>query len=873
MNLNNPILWSFALTCSVQAELVDDFDTPGPLVTLTQRANPPGPVVTNSPPDTNNFLRLVNDLVINNHNHYSYDLTDTGAYETIEAWWDFRGTSLDPGADGYHFMLVPTAAYGTSGDGPAPTSEEPNVVNTFAVGVDFHPAGTVNDLSMHWNNVEHLNSRPPVGDLDIDNGAFHRAHLFIDRMGNSSIARLELSPNVLATNASAPFVVWESIVPMMLPYENRVQFGGRTGGSNMDIDLDNIHVSWTNKYLTPVPSISTNRLYQDFDLAGATDFVVSQFTGSTASAPRPGPLPRDDAPGHGVYLRLLHDNVPGGKNAISFDHVQPALASSYRYGFDFRINSQAFAADGMGISFLPIATYGLRGAGNDPATGASEEPNTAGVLAIGIDLHDESAGVNDLSVHYDSQELLNLTLDPATVFDWNTGGWSRLEIVVDAATNGTAVSVLIHPDIEGTNGTVITAIDRFVVTNLPGLYPHRLMLGARSGGRYMDVDIDNISGMIGDSNQVGLATVQDFDGVDTTGYEVWAKPDGVKTPPPELRDDGASNGRYLRLLKDSTQNHRNSLLFNQSPDGRDLPTQALTTAVFDFRIQSGDTNNPADGFAFMLIPTDTYGTSGPGAHHTYPGLAIEAPLIAGVLGIGIDVYNESLGVNDLGLYWDATQVAKITLPDSTIDFDDGFFHRLQCTIDWSSTGSTVSVSLATNILGTAGGQTNLMEHFIPGLTPYDYRVEFGARTGGATIDLDLDNISVATTPTGIPDSDLDGLPDAWELTFFGNLTTSSGSPGEDFDNDGFDDRSEFLAGTHPADTASLLEINATRVPGGQRVTWKSVDGIAYRLWRTGHASGTWSSIQGGIPGTAPVNMYFDPTNLQTSLLYRVEVEP
>ena len=106
-----------------------------------------------------------------------------------------------------------------------------------------------------------------------------------------------------------------------------------------------------------------------------------------------------------------------------------------------------------------------------------------------------------------------------------------------------------------------------------------------------------------------------------------------------------------------------------------------------------------------------------------------------------------------------------------------------------------------------------MEHFIPGLTPYDYRVEFGARTGGATIDLDLDNISVATTPTGIPDSDLDGLPDAWELTFFGNLTTSSGSPGEDFDNDGFDDRSEFLAGTHPVDTASLLDPLPHRTQG------------------------------------------------------------
>jgi hypothetical protein len=51
------------------------------------------------------------------------------------------------------------------------------------------------------------------------------------------------------------------------------------------------------------------------------------------------------------------------------------------------------------------------------------------------------------------------------------------------------------------------------------------------------------------------------------------------------------------------------------------------------------------------------------------------------------------------------------------------------------------------------------------------------------------------------DSDGDGLPDSWELAYFGNLNqTASG----DFDGDGVSNLQEFLDGTNPADTNSVL---------------------------------------------------------------------
>ena len=54
-----------------------------------------------------------------------------------------------------------------------------------------------------------------------------------------------------------------------------------------------------------------------------------------------------------------------------------------------------------------------------------------------------------------------------------------------------------------------------------------------------------------------------------------------------------------------------------------------------------------------------------------------------------------------------------------------------------------------------------------------------------------------------PDSDNDGLTDAWEQLYFGNLSRNGAG---DFDNDGFPDRSEFLAGTVPTNSASALRL-------------------------------------------------------------------
>lgn len=70
------------------------------------------------------------------------------------------------------------------------------------------------------------------------------------------------------------------------------------------------------------------------------------------------------------------------------------------------------------------------------------------------------------------------------------------------------------------------------------------------------------------------------------------------------------------------------------------------------------------------------------------------------------------------------------------------------------------------------------------------------------------------------DSDSDGLPDDWEIEFFGNL---SHGPGGDYDNDGETNEEEYFAGTDPTDGDSVMKITSLELDGDEvTVAWKTV---------------------------------------------------
>lgn len=206
-------------------------------------------------------------------------------------------------------------------------------------------------------------------------------------------------------------------------------------------------------------------------------------------------------------------------------------------------------------------------------------------------------------------------------------------------------------------------------------------------------------------------------------------------PGPAITAAGAgSTGKFLRLLNDAVNSQANSIAFNQTAPG----LYPVITANFDFRI-SDTAGNPADGFAFMLIPTSTYGTSGVGVN---PVGAVEEPNFAGVFSIGFDLYPHATQ-NDISAHWNGAEIVNVTIPRATVELVSGTFHHLTATLVYIQGGAQLTVVVTPNINGTPGTPYTVMDNaFIANLPQYDCRVQIAGRTGGADMSVDFDNIDV-----------------------------------------------------------------------------------------------------------------------------------
>ncbi|MEO8352362.1 MAG: lamin tail domain-containing protein, partial [Chthoniobacteraceae bacterium] len=107
-------------------------------------------------------------------------------------------------------------------------------------------------------------------------------------------------------------------------------------------------------------------------------------------------------------------------------------------------------------------------------------------------------------------------------------------------------------------------------------------------------------------------------------------------------------------------------------------------------------------------------------------------------------------------------------------------------------------------------------HTVRWIYDKDGSVSSGADTGW------LDEVVLSA-----PDTDIDGLPDDWERTYFGGLTRDGTG---DFDGDGQTDAQEFIAGTIPNDPGSMLSVVAIESSDGMNfnLAWNSVAGRIYQ---------------------------------------------
>jgi len=129
------------------------------------------------------------------------------------------------------------------------------------------------------------------------------------------------------------------------------------------------------------------------------------------------------------------------------------------------------------------------------------------------------------------------------------------------------------------------------------------------------------------------------------------------------------------------------------------------------------------------------------------------------------------------------------------------------------------------------------------------------------------------------DSDHDGLPDAWELAHFGNLTNN---PSSDPNHKGASLFSDFIAGTDPNDTNDVFKVYITLIDTNEFVSFfgRLAEGAGYDGMSRHYAlesssdltSGFWSSVP-GYTNVLGENETITHTavSAQPSLFYRARV--
>ncbi|CAN5398204.1 hypothetical protein BH23VER1_BH23VER1_19690 [soil metagenome] len=719
---------------NLTAATTDDFEGGGTPALVQQAGSAPGPMIVSDGPD-GSYLQLI-DGVGNQNNRYIYDATDPGAFESILTEFDIRTLPGPvPFADGVSLSLIPTSTFGTSGAGASITAEEPNIAGGFGLAFDLHPG--LRNVSVHWNGFQ-VNEQGVPADSPIDfrtNGVFNRAVAEISRVGNGSNVTVTLTPDSLGEVPGTPVTIIETALPNLLPFENRVQLTGRTGGANMIGDIDNVNVVYSDPFTAVLPAAPTGHLYQDFDSTGTTGYRVAQTGSLPAPLLNPG-----DAGSDGAFLRLANDNVGGQAGRAAMNHALDNGASTVIevLEFDLRFSSDDDPADGLGIAFLSTVAHGAAGDGPTFA----EAPDLPGTLGIGFDIfsNDGDDPAPAVSIHWDGAEVADIPItDPA--FDLNQ--FHRVQVIREPAPGGLNITVIGTADINATAGPAgepVVLVDSVFV---PGawIYSYRVAFAGRTGGSTASHDIDNIRTFQLDVPPSAI-TSTNFSPGDGSGYKAYRLGAG---DPPRVFNDGASNGDFLRLL--NAQNSQlNALSFDQDLSGTAADATVIV-AEFEARI-TNPAGDAADGFALLLLPVDTYGTTGLGAPATVQFTA-EEPDIPGVFGLAFDLYNGAdVLFNEVSLHWDGSTVASSDLNPDLIDLDAGVFHGVRLRLEVVGGEILADVDLVPDVYGTPGTPVPVFTGLtIPGMSSlYDFRAEFVGRTGGQSMLVDLDNIVVLTDP-------------------------------------------------------------------------------------------------------------------------------
>jgi hypothetical protein len=364
-----------------------------------------------------------------------------------------------------------------AGNGIA-SSEEPNHPGMLGIGFDvFGNGGTdvAPGVSVHWNGSKLRDVALPA---EFALGQFHQVQVIREPVANGLSLSVLGIPNVNGVPGAPVTIIDKFFVPGATNYDYRVQFSGRTGGSNADHDVDNIVAS----QIAKAPQATTKADFASLDDSGWKGYLYR------VGAP---PEVRNDFGLNGNYIRLIHDGNNDQLNSIAFDKQVDGSISG-RTGInaqlDFRMSSLDASADGFAFMLIPTSIFGNTGPGAAGTGGfVAEEPNVPGVFGIGVDVYDN---INEVSAHWDGNVISFLDVDRALV-DLDIGAFHQMRVELRQSGFDTLLDLILTPDVFGVPGAPVPVFDDLIIPGM-NLYDYRLEIAGRTGGLNVSVDVDNI---------------------------------------------------------------------------------------------------------------------------------------------------------------------------------------------------------------------------------------------------------------------------------------------------------------------------------------------------------------------------------------------
>jgi len=203
---------------------------------------------------------------------------------------------------------------------------------------------------------------------------------------------------------------------------------------------------------------------------------------------------------------------------------------------------------------------------------------------------------------------------------------------------------------------------------------------------------------------------------------------------PKLFLSETNNGNaFLRLLNGRQPNQVNGVAFPQTAAG----LFDTIIADFDFRWKAG--GQGTERLAFLLIPVGQYGAAGPGVD-----LSVlrdqKDPKFPGTLAVQL-LHSADDGKKALTVHWDRLKRLTKDLPGEILG--QRAFHHAQIRLKHTEQGAVLSVVLTSDADGpTKQAVVAANEFLIPGLQPFQTRVQLVARSGDRDQTVDIDNLRV-----------------------------------------------------------------------------------------------------------------------------------